>query len=301
MKKTELLSTICETYYFPRNLEIRSPDTKRQYAFALNDFGRALGRPPRLSDLNDESITVLLTHLRDRMAPRTANERAGRLFALWRFLADHGQIKTRPISQSLHVPRKTPWAWTDDELVRLMNECRRVPGFVGDVPAGWWWVSLHRVLWCSGERISALLGCRWEWLSEEWLTIPAETRKGQTEDRTYRLDPETVESLEIIRRPKRDLIWPWHLHRAEVWKHYKRLRQRAGLASDRRSSFHRMRRSVASHFEAAGGNATELLGHSDRRLTKASYLDPRFAKTPQALDKLKPLAPGDRRQQPPAA
>ena len=290
MRKATSLQEIFDVYYFPRNLDIRSPDTKRQYAFALKDLAAALGRPPTLADLTDESITRLLSHLQAKgVAPRTANERAGRFFALWRFLASRGELKTWPTPQKLHVPKKTPWAWTEDELQRLILACHATPGFVGHIPAGWWWGSLHRVLWCSGERISALLACRWDWLADEWLTIPAESRKGQTEDRTYRLDPQTIESLEVIRRPKRDLIWLWPGSHVEIWRHYKRLRQRAGLASDRRSSFHRMRRSVASHYEAAGGNATELLGHSDRRLTKNSYLDPRFSKVPQALDKLKPI------------
>jgi len=135
-------------------------------------------------------------------------------------------------------------------------------------------------------------------VSDGWLVIPAEVRKGQAEDRTYRLSAESTGWLETIRRPKRDLIWPWPFAESYLWIAYKRLRKRAGLPSDRRSSFHRMRRSVASHFEAAGGNATELLGHSDRRLTQRSYLDPRFCKAPQAVDRLFRLNPHDRGRPP---
>jgi hypothetical protein len=42
---------------------------------------------------------------------------------------------------------------------------------------------------------------------------------------------------------------------------------------------------VASHAEAAGMNATELLHHSTRKVTLA-YLDPRIVKRPQAADVL---------------
>jgi integrase len=52
-----------------------------------------------------------------------------------------------------------------------------------------------------------------------------------------------------------------------------------------------MRRSVASHYEAAGGNATELLGHSSRSVTLA-YLDPRIVPQQHAVDLL--FRPGDR-------
>lgn len=38
--------------------------------------------------------------------------------------------------------------------------------------------------------------------------------------------------------------------------------------------------------EAAGGNATELLGHSSRKVTRQSYLDPRITGPPAAVDLL---------------
>lgn len=44
--------------------------------------------------------------------------------------------------------------------------------------------------------------------------------------------------------------------------------------------------SAASYFEAAGGSAQKLLGHSDSRVTKRHYLAPRIVKPPQASDLL---------------
>ena len=40
----------------------------------------------------------------------------------------------------------------------------------------------------------------------------------------------------------------------------------------RRDKFHKIRRTVASYFKKAGGDATELLGHSGPEVTKA-YID----------------------------
>ncbi len=51
-----------------------------------------------------------------------------------------------------------------------------------------------------------------------------------------------------------------------------------------------MRKSVASHATAAGANAAAMLGHSDPRVTLASYIDPRVATPPQASDVLFSLA-----------
>ena len=39
-----------------------------------------------------------------------------------------------------------------------------------------------------------------------------------------------------------------------------------------------MRRTFASHLEAAGGNATDALQHSSRAVTEKSYLDLRVVK-----------------------
>jgi hypothetical protein len=49
-----------------------------------------------------------------------------------------------------------------------------------------------------------------------------------------------------------------------------------------------MRRSVASYFKQAGGDATELLDHSARSVTQA-YLDPRIVTQVQAMDLLPPI------------
>jgi integrase len=51
--------------------------------------------------------------------------------------------------------------------------------------------------------------------------------------------------------------------------------------------FHAMRRTAASHFAAAGGDASHFLGHSSPRITEKYYLDPRIADTgPQPCDVL---------------
>ena len=59
----------------------------------------------------------------------------------------------------------------------------------------------------------------------------------------------------------------------------------AGLPHSRAYKFHIFRKSVASHAEAAGGNATELLGHSARSVT-LRYIDRRIAPERHASDYL---------------
>jgi integrase len=74
----------------------------------------------------------------------------------------------------------------------------------------------------------------------------------------------------------RRLLFPWPYSPSTLYNHYSRLLRRAGLPDDRKSKPQRMRRSFASHLEAAGGNATAALKHSSRKVTERAYLDPRI-------------------------
>lgn len=297
---------IAEDYYFPRNPDITSDETKRQYKFAFNDFDESLGRAASLADLDDDRLVMMQTWMqrqkrdgRPRFSAKTINERTGRIRAFWGFMFKRGHVPTFPTFAKLREPKRVPVAWKRNELDTLIVACGSARGFVGPVFACNWWLSLHLCMWdCAGERITALVSSRWEWMSLDeqgrtWLTIPAENRKNQKEDMAYRLSAESVAALELIRAPRRALIWPWPFSKPELWRKYKKLRKSAGLPTDRKSSFHRMRKSVASHFEAAGGNATKLLRHSSRQVTEESYLDVTITGDVQASDLLFRLKPPD--------
>jgi len=158
-------------------------------------------------------------------------------------------------------------------------------GDVGGVMARVWWRALLMVLWSSGERIGALLSIGWEHVDLEggWITIPAELRKGRKRDMAYRLWPEAVELLKCL--PRRKKVFDWPYDPTYIFAKFGEILRVAGLPHGRKDKFHRIRRTVASHFEAAGGNATNLLGHSDRATTMC-YLDPKVVKQPQAADLL---------------
>jgi integrase len=272
--------------YFRSNLRIRSEQTRKIYRLTIANLQAALGRKPTLDDLSDDNCTAMIhTLLGKKMAVRTINERRARLHALWTWLAKRGLVQQWPTTPPLTVPRRIPVAWTADELTRLLAASLGEPGRIGDVPASRWWYSLHLALWDTGERIGAMLNARWDGLMGQWLRIVAEDRKGQHADALYKLSPRTLAEMEHLRGPRAE-IWHWPYCAIYIWPKYKRLRQRAGLPTDRYSAFHRMRRSVATHLEAAGGNATEALGHSSRGVTQKSYLDPRLLHKPQPADLL---------------
>ena len=174
------------------------------------------------------------------------------------------------------------------EVERLLASCKQEPGSIAGVAASDWWVGIHLVIWDTGERIGAVTELRWSDLDleERWLCIRAETRKGKKRGRMHRLNAGTVAHLRGMIEPKRQMLFPqpWK-HNTSLYSRYSRILRRAGLPTDQRSKFHRMRRTVASYFKAAGGDATELLDHTSRRVTQA-YLDPRIIKETQASDLL---------------
>lgn len=263
--------------YFCLNLAIRSEQTRKIYRYSLRNLADAIGRPPTLDDLTDDNVARMLgAMVRSGSAARTANERRARIHAFWRWLARRGHLSRWPTTPPLRVPQTIPTAWTRAQLVRLVNACRQIRGKVGPVPAPVWWESLHLAIWDSGERISGLLSSRWVDFDAPWLVVQAAGRKGGAADACYELRPGTCEAVEKIRPfVAGSKIWPWPNDRNYLWTRYRNIRKAAGIADDSIHSFHCLRRSFASHLEAAGGDATEACGHSARSVTRR-YLDPRI-------------------------
>lgn len=287
LRHDTLLWTVCIDHFFPVTPTIRHPHTRLQYKIAVGDLSEALSHRARIDDLSDDNICRMMRHLQDRkLAVRTINERRGRLNTLWEWLARRGHIKLFPTVKRMPEPVRVPQAWDRDQLARLFAAIHQLDGKIGTTEAKIWWQALILVCWDTGERIGALLSIGWENvdLDTGWLTIPAELRKGQARDMTYRLASSTIEALRLLPRGK-NKVFHWPYCTVYLWTRYGEILKSANLPSGRRDKFHRIRRSVASHFEAAGGNATSLLGHSDRATT-LGYLDPKIVHTEQATDKL---------------
>lgn len=276
MKK---ITTLAEAFaaYARHNLFDASAATLNQFRVTLKHAARALGRDVTLSDLTDDLVLSVIQRLRSAgRSEATANKCRSNLLAIWRWLCRKGHLTVWPDVAKVREPRRIPVAWTRAELRRLFDALSSIPGHVAGIPARLWWVALHGVIWDTGERIGAVMQLRWSDISGDSILIRAETRKGRTADRSHRLHPSTVKMLAAIRGKPDGLVFPWDRTKDMLWLRYTAILQRAGLPCDRRHKFHAMRRTVASFYEAAGGNATELLGHSTRDVTRSHYLDPRI-------------------------
>jgi integrase len=281
----EDLQTLLESY-FDLNPKIRTDKTVKQYRIAFKNFAAAIGKAPELEDLTDDNISRLIKYLSSReLAAKTINERRGRIHAFWNFLARRGILRHWPMTPRIPEPVRTPIAWLQPEIDQLFQTVDRLEGRVGIYERRRWWKALLLMGWDTGERIGALLDLKWDHLSGEWIHIPAEIRKGKRRDSAHRLAQDTLTALRAIKQPERPLIFPWPFDPLYIYSRYGEILKEAGLPHDYRCKFHRLRRSVASHFEAAGGNAMKLLGHGDRRTTEG-YLDPRIVKVTQATDLL---------------
>jgi integrase len=266
--------------FAPWFLRSRSPRTKCLYETTIRNFRAYLKRDPELTDLQDLSVNGFLGWLKSRdLSPFTINKERSNLLAIWRFAARKSYVKDWPDVPTETEPETIPMAWQADEIQRLFAAANKALGLYAGVPCAQWWKMLLLVLWDTGERIGAIRNLAWPNvdLRRGWLHVPAKFRKGGRSDKLYKLSPETLIVLRESKKSRpRDLIFPWPYSETYLWRMFGKLLDSAGLESDARSKFHRLRRSVASHYEAAGGDATELLGHSERKVTTKHYLDPRI-------------------------
>ncbi len=276
------LIEVCERVYFPRKLNIRSDDTRKQYRIAIRSFGEFLGRIPTISDLDDDLVTMFIKSDSDDNSAATTNGKISRLRALWTWLAKRDCVKKWPTFSSLSCPIRQPKAWREAELCSLYRACREKRGRICGVPAGIWWSTLVGLIWNCGERIGAVRRLHWSNVKIEdlWVNVPFEIRKGRTVERGYRLWPETADMLRVLKKyTPAELVFPFPYDTSTLYNRYKAILQQAGLPTDRKSKFHCLRVSHATWIKVMGGDPQEALGHTSMAVTKRSYLDPSIIQT----------------------
>jgi len=278
-----LLIDLFTTLYRPLRLRGRSPETTRLYHCTLRAFGRWLGREPELRDLDELVMARYLEARAGQVAPLTAEKERSQLCALAALAWERRLIHTKPSCPPATVPDRIPTAWSVDELRRLLTaasdprtygrvapaEARRRAAFFG---------GLLPVAYETAERIGAILAALIEDYRRPMLIVRAEARKGRRRDRIYKLTEGTCDRVEaLIAGRTSGLVFEWQLATTYIHNAFHRIASAAGLEQRRRLGFHDIRRSAASHFAAAGGDAVAMLDHSSGATTRRWYLDPRLA------------------------
>jgi len=275
-------------YYLPLRLRGKSAATSRLYGNTLRQFGRWLGRPASLDDLDELVVSRYLIHRASERSPLTAEKERTQLLALARLACDRGMRSVRPCVPPQPVPRRIPRAWTIDELKRLVTASQAEPGTVGAVPARVWYTALVLTLWQSAERVGAVLAVPASDYCRPSLLIAAEHRKGRRADKLHSLSSECCDLLDVLSRENAGRrLFDWPLSYVYLWARFSAIVVRAGLPNDRRNKFHALRRAAATWYASLGGDATRLLDHSSPRVTAQYYLDPRMLDTgPRPCDVL---------------
>ena len=294
MKLLDFLNDV----YVAQRLIGKSEKTARLYRCSVKQYRNHLGREPTLDDLTNETMAAFLQWRLDEGTKKSTTEKDRvQLSAIWRFAALKRLVEDMPTIPPIDVPTVAPVAWTMEEIGQLFSQCKKTTGaYVDEENAAWavtrsvWWLALHRVLWCTGERIGAVMALKWKDVDGKTLNFPPEVRKRGLRYNYRELDDDAAESLGQMKdawfkiKPN-NLVFPWSMSDSVLWSHYKKILIAAGLPQGRLSKFHRVRKSVASHIHAEGGNAQEAMQHANRRTTEG-YLDPRICRPEQPIDSL---------------
>jgi hypothetical protein len=193
----ETLRTLVVTKIAP--LKDLHEKTVGLYTASLDRFAEYLGREPVIDDLED---LVVATFLRWRsencrrlwgkkpLSRASLAKDSAHLRSIWNWCAkkrmkkSNGDLLEFPDYKRPTVPRPRPRAYTADDLRRLMDAARHRRGYLGDIPAAWFWTTILRALFETGGRIGEMISLRWAECDLEQMSITflAETRKGSLRD-----------------------------------------------------------------------------------------------------------------------
>ena len=271
------LQSVADETYFPQRLTIQSPDTFRQYALAIRFYSRFLGRTAIIGDLDDLPLTRFKRWLytEKKLAAKTVNERAGRIVAMWDWLARKRLVDHFPTVEKIPEPRRVPRAWTLEQLQAIFRESLNCRGRICGIPANLWIRTLLGFQWNTSERIGATLSISWDMIDfdRKSVIVPAEIRKRGQADEQYTLWPQLLEMLAEVKKYGNHLVFPVDFCKSALYHRLKKILKRAGLPHGRQFMFHAMRVSHATWTEALGGNATASLRHANPTTTKKHYID----------------------------
>ena len=273
------LAALFEDLYLPLRLRGRSPSTPRLYGCTLRAFARFIGRQPVVADLEDLTLARYMSHRATTVAPLTVERERTQLLALAGMAWERRLLEIKPSCPPGVVPDRIPTAWTVDELRRVFQAAADPRTWRRDGHArAAFFAALLPVAYESGERVGALLAVAAADYARPTLMVRAEHRKGRKRDRCYRLTAATCDRVDAFLAGRTTgVLFAWGLNHAMLYHDFERIKRAAGIPPGRRVAFHQIRRTAATHFAAAGGDAVAMLDHSSPRVTHRWYLDPRMA------------------------
>lgn len=277
MTASRILREIYEHEY--AILRAHSGQCQRQYLMTLSRWAEQLGTDPALEHLEPLIVQTYIAKRRAERSAATARKDRNQISALWTYCAKRRYVEQFPTLAQIKAPGRIPRGYTAADVSALLREAlRKRPPIRGtSVPAHFFLATLIRCCWETAERIGAHLALEWRDvdLAGPYVVFRAEGRKGATRDIMRPISRELAGWLEQIRGADEERVWPWNREKSTLWHHFGLLCRRAGVVN---RGFHGLRKSAASYIAAAGGDATQLLDHSNPAITKRHYLDETIAR-----------------------
>jgi len=290
------LSDFLETVYLPERQVGRAGAA--QMRVAVRQIDEFHGSQVELEDLEETLVRKFLASFGEKHAAATCNSRRRDILSLWQAAADEDivRVPNRRRIPRRRQPKRAPDAFTIEEIRQILDYLETVDGEIEGIKASDYWRSVVLAVYSTGCRISALRStltsdCD---LSQRWLLVRAEFQKNG-EDQVFPLTLDAADAIGRHYSADRKHVWPWQFAPKHFWLTFSRYVKASGVKQTRRGLhlFHKIRRSHGSYLAATAGldAARGSLGHSDARLTLASYVDPRISQRNAAIDQLpSPLA-----------
>lgn len=280
-------------------LKAHNEACRHQYRNTLGRWALVLGHEPALADLDDLVVQTYLQQRKANVSAASARKDRNQISALWTYCAKRRYVERFPTIAQIRAPGRVPRGYTVEDVSAILREAmRKRPPIKGTpLPPHLFFPPLIRSCWETAERIGSHLALRWRDvdLGQRFVVFPAEGRKGATRDILRPISEEQAQWLEAIRRGDDDLVWPWVIKKPVLWHHFGKICKAAGVTN---RGFHGFRKSAASYISAAGGDAVQLLDHSNPALLRKHYLDVTIAKPKQSTVDLLPKLDLDQNRQP---
>lgn len=300
--RPETLRELLDRYLAEELIEF-DEKTKQKHAYVLNWFERIVSN--KFDDLTKTNIAKMIAALSaEGLARSTINGYRAKILALRNWAWRQGWFKKAVSVRKLPQPVRKPIAWSPAEMAQIFEGIRSLEGFVGGIPAALWWRVYHRLMLDTGERHEARMCLRWEHFTDFEMgagVIPFGVRKGQSADMPFRVGPQTLADLRILRSYGAEpYVLPWPYTDMYFFPRYKAVLRHCGVKCDRDHMTHCGRKYFATQIKRAHGDPTEALGHANEATTEI-YIDTDYIPRTWPHELLPDLRPKDQGDPPRAA
>lgn len=292
-------------YQAYRRERLPSEATQKHYLFLIDLFRRDLerlgGDTREVHALTRDQVLSWREAIIARASPRTWNNYAAHMRALWRYGIEFDLLQDNPWQKTqVKVPRPFKKTVPDD----ILGQALRALKIYDRLKPGWFWAITLKTFYYTGIRRRQLVGLQIKDVDLESMLMHLSARHAKNQ-----VERNIPISL-YLERDLRDLIQRHHLLRSQpedqlfnvtlFYERYKGPRMTVGQVAgfftrlsrvlDHKVSAHRFRHTFGTQLAKNEDLKTvqELLGHTDINST-LEYIHPDMEQHRQALTMLKPL------------